>query len=217
MTEASRFSDLLIETLAGICRLSEPQIGLLYSHYQLLVRWNKVLNLTAIRDLDEAVVRHYSESLFLGTHLPGGSLSVADLGSGGGFPGIPIAVLRPECRITLIESHQRKAVFLKECTRDYRNVLVIPKRAEDVRESFDWLVSRAVRWADVLTWAPRLSGRIGLLLSAKDAAKLLKNKAIASAKAHPLPWDNSKVLVIGECVSRGTWVVDCDVKHDSIV
>src|SRR5262245_14894845 len=110
-----------------------------------MLRWNKTVNLTRIVDMEEAIDRHYAESLLLGAKLPLGSLRIADLGSGAGLPGIPSAVLRPECAITLIESHRRKAVFLKEATRRLANVSVIAKRGEEVAESFDWVVCRAVR------------------------------------------------------------------------
>jgi 16S rRNA (guanine527-N7)-methyltransferase len=82
----------------------------LRAHFELLQRWNKSLNLTRI----DSVERNYGESLFLGRHLPPGPLRICDIGSGAGFPGFPVAVLRPDCEITLIEAHQRKAVFLKE-------------------------------------------------------------------------------------------------------
>ena len=111
----------------------------------MLVRWNKVLNLTSIRTLEEAIERHYGESVFLAAHLPAGVLSIADVGSGAGFPGIPIAVVRPDCRVTLIEAHRRKAVFLREAARDLPNVTVIADRAESVHQSFDIAVSRAVK------------------------------------------------------------------------
>src|ERR1700682_5683540 len=111
-----------------------------------MLRWNKTINLTRIERVEEAVDRHYAESLFLGSNLPPGRLSIADVGSGAGFPGVPIAILRPELSVFLIESHQRKAVFLKEATRGLPNVSVSSKRAEDLRQTFDWVVSRAVSW-----------------------------------------------------------------------
>lgn len=130
--------------------LSPSQKASLEAHYDLMLRWNPKLNLTRIEKLEEAVERHYAESLYLGSKLPPGPLRIADVGSGAGFPGVPIAILRPECSVTLIESHQRKAVFLREATRDLRNVRVLAVRAESVAERFDWIVSRAVSPEDVL-------------------------------------------------------------------
>ena len=104
---------------------SEEQLGLLEQHYQLLARWNKRLNLTRITELEEAVRFHYCESLFVGRFLPPGPLKVADLGSGAGFPGIPLAVIRPDVEFVLIESDLRKAVFLREAARNLKNVKVL--------------------------------------------------------------------------------------------
>lgn len=135
---------------AELAPLSSIQIKQLEKHYELLTRWNEVLNLTSLLDPKEIIERHYGESLFLGRHLPPGPLRIADVGSGGGFPGIPVAILRPDCSVTLIESHQRKSVFLREASREINNIRVIAKRAEDVSERFDWVISRAVKLPHVL-------------------------------------------------------------------
>jgi 16S rRNA (guanine527-N7)-methyltransferase len=157
------FADLLRQRLAGVCELSPGQVEALEAHYQLLLRWNRTLNLTSIRRMEEAVERHYCESLFLGAHLPPGCLRIADIGSGAGFPGWPVAVLRPECSVTLIESHQRKAVFLREASRNLLNVRVLARRAEDVNERFDWAISRAVSYEDLASFLKNLAASVDLL------------------------------------------------------
>jgi 16S rRNA (guanine527-N7)-methyltransferase len=134
-------------------------------HYELLCRWNKVLNLTRIEQRDEAIERHYGESLFLAEHLTPGT--VADVGSGAGFPGFVVAVARPDCQVTLIESHQRKGVFLREASRDIPNLRILTKRAEDVHEHFDWLVSRAVSYSD-LSKVVGMADKIALLSGAEE-------------------------------------------------
>ena len=141
--------------------LTSNQRDALEAHYTLMMRWNTRLNLTRIVSLEEVVQNHYAESLFLSSKLPAGPLRIADVGSGPGFPGIPIAIARPECSVTLIESHRRKAVFLREATRDLSNVRVLAVRAETVSEQFDWIVSRAVNPKDVLML--NLSPNIALL------------------------------------------------------
>ena len=151
-------------------QLSSEQRARLEAHYNLMLRWNAKLNLTRIENRDDAVSLHYFESLFVGSKLPPGPLRIADVGSGAGFPGIPIAILRPECSVTLIESHQRKAVFLREATRDLPNVTVFPGRAEAIRGSFDWVVSRAVNLDDVLKL--KISSHTALLVGPEDAARL---------------------------------------------
>jgi 16S rRNA (guanine527-N7)-methyltransferase len=203
-TEAAQFEALLRSNLRGVCQLSAEQLELLHSHYQLLTRWNQVLNLSSIRTLEAAVVRHYCESLFLAANLPADVHLVADVGSGGGFPGIPIAALRPACEVILIESHQRKAVFLKEATRGYANVRVVAKRAEVVQERFEWLVSRAVTWEQVIGLTPGLASHLALLVGTEDASNILKTQGMSWNTAIALPWGERRSLVIGCRVSRGT-------------
>jgi 16S rRNA (guanine527-N7)-methyltransferase len=187
------FADLLSSRLASFRKLSDEQADQLRRHYDLLVRWNKVLNLTAIRTLEEAVERHYCESIFAAAHLPQGRLSIADLGSGAGFPGIAIAVVRPECSVTLIESHQRKAVFLREAARELANIRVIGKRAEDVSERFDWVVSRAVRYPDIAEDLKKLAGSVELLTGAVRPSDLPGFDWQAPVR---LPWGENRLLWI---------------------
>lgn len=162
------FGDLLLARAAALTPLSPDQIVSLARHYELMLRWNKVLNLTRITEAAEAIERHYIESLFLGIHLPLGALCIADVGAGGGFPGIPLAVLRPDCDVTLIECHQRKAVFLREATRELSNVRVTSRRAEELEGRFDWVTSRAVSYEDLREPLRRLADR-ALLLGGQEA------------------------------------------------
>ena len=177
------FAELLIRHLGGRLTINEEQISALDRHYQLLVKWNRVLNLTSIRNTEEAVIRHYCECLFFASLLPD-SGRVLDLGSGAGFPGVPVAILHPEMRVTLLESHQRKAVFLKEATRDLKNVDVVPKRAEDTSSTWDLVVSRAVDPQEVLRQAPRLASRIGMLVGGADS--------LLFEKRTKLPWGDDR-------------------------
>lgn len=162
------FAELLRQQVAGIVDLSASQITALEAHFNLMVRWNKTLNLTKVTDLAEAVGRHYMESLFLGAHLPAQSLKIADIGSGAGFPGFPVAVLRQDCEVTLIESHQRKAVFLKEASRGVSNVRVLAKRAEEVEGVCDWVVSRAVSYEDLSEAVRALAPNVALLTGVEE-------------------------------------------------
>src|SRR6185437_15700702 len=99
------------------------------------------------------------ECLFLGMSLPKGPLHIVDIGSGPGFPGIPTAVIRPDCVVHLVESHRRKAVFLREASRELSNVQVVNSSADVVVPVYDWAVSRAVRPRDVasLGLAPNIA------------------------------------------------------------
>jgi 16S rRNA (guanine527-N7)-methyltransferase len=206
MSKEDEFSRILADRLSPFGRLTPAQNSELWRHYELLLHWNRALNLTSVAGLAEVVVRHYCESLFLGIQLPGEGVSVLDVGSGAGFPGIPMAILRPDCRFTLAESHQRKAVFLREATRHFPNVAVAPCRAEDVHEAFDWIVSRAVRWPAVLDLAGSkhnsfaAAGKgltLGLLVGHQDAGDVLRERAFDWQPPIPLPWGKRRVLVIG--------------------
>lgn len=182
------FRELLFTEFRPYAELSEQQLDLLEQHYELLIRWNQTLNLTRIQEIHDVVLFHYCESLFLGLHLPSGARCIADLGSGAGFPGIPVAVLKPELQISLIESNQRKAVFLREASRPLPNIRVLAVRAETCKERFDCVISRAVSLKTVL--AAGLAPSWALLTSATDAPQ-------GSEIIH-VPWGENRV------VSRGT-------------
>ena len=177
------FKSLLTSEFAPIKSLTETQLSLLEQHYQILCSWNKRMNLTRIRSVRDAIQFHYCESLFLAEWLPKRSLRIADVGSGAGFPGIPIAVLRSDCNVALIESHQRKAAFLREAARQLPNVNVVPRRAEECAGGYDWMVSRAVNVEQLreLTLAPSLA----ILIGAEDADRFRIIK---------VPWGERRVL-----------------------
>ena len=156
-----------------------------------------MLNLSSIRDFRAAVLRHYCESLFLAAHLPKEPVGIIDVGSGAGFPGIPLAVLRPDCHVWLIESHQRKAVFLKEASRSLPNVEVLPGRAEELDGIFDWLISRAVAWKDLRPVALKNAKGVALLMAAAEVANVLKTCALIWKPPIPLPWAPRSVLLMG--------------------
>jgi 16S rRNA G527 N7-methylase RsmG len=184
------FRELLLRRVSSFCQLSAIQLDQLQQHYEVMLRWNKSINLTRIEEVEDAVDRHYAESLFVGSILPPGRLAIADVGAGAGFPGIPIGILRPDVKVCLIESHQRKAVFLKEVTRALPNLSVKGKRAQDVSERFDWVVSRAVSWRDIqgLDLAPKLA-----LIGADAPGEVIQ-----------LPWAHERKVVV---VSRETETV----------
>ncbi len=189
------FRDLLRSEYEPWGALSELQLDQLELHYHLLESWNRRLNLTRIQDPMEVVHFHYCESLFVSSVLPSGPLTVADLGSGAGFPGIPLAIVRPDVEIVLIESDQRKAVFLREATRDIRNARVLAVRYQECELQFDWVVSRAVVLGAL--WAG-LAPSFALLLSASSAP--------VGTEVIKLPWGQDRVLAVsrGTHVSRGT-------------
>ncbi len=151
-------------------------------YIDILVRWNARMNLTAVRDEDEIVTRHFGESFFAARHLfPGRSSgerqTVADLGSGAGFPGIPIKLWAPEISMTLIESNHKKATFLREVVRalTLTDIDIQNARGEDLGRTFDLITLRAVEhFARILPVASRLTsagGRLALLIGSSQVAE----------------------------------------------
>ena len=185
------FRDLLLQVCADHIQPSPVQLDALEHHCQLLVRWNQTLNLTRVESLEEIVRLHFFESLFLASLLPSGPLRLADLGSGAGFPGVPVAALRPESGVLLIESHQRKAVFLREAARVLSNATIFAGRAEDLRQHFDWIVSRAVNPSLVLSISARFAPRVALLSSLKELERLPKPEHV-----QPVPGTANRVVAV---------------------
>jgi len=142
-----------------------PQLS---AYLDLLLKWNARTNLTAIREPEEIVRRHFGESLFAAAHLEPCE-TLLDLGSGAGFPGLPIALLRPEIRVTLAESQGKKAAFLREAARTLGlSVEVWGNRAEALppERRFDTVALRAVdNMAAALTAAEQRATRQLLLLT----------------------------------------------------
>lgn len=200
MTESQRFSAILHDKLSGFLNLEPAQIEKLWGHYELLRLWNERLNLTSVIELEQAAVRHYAESLFLASLVPPAAHRVADVGSGAGFPGFPLAVALPAAEVLLIESDQRKAAFLREASDLSRNILVRCLRAEALKERLDAVVGRAVRPTEILDTAHRNADWFGILLSRRDADQLAPG---LSAEVKPLPWDEESAALIG-LVPRGT-------------
>jgi len=165
----------------GSAVVTAVQLQNISTYIDILLRWNARINLTAIRDEEEIVTRHFGESLFAARHLfplcssvPSvvKGCEVADVGSGAGFPGIPIKLWAPEISLTLIESNQKKATFLKEVTRalTLTNVNIRMARAESLAgASFAVVTLRAVeRFESILPVAANLvarGGRLALLIS----------------------------------------------------
>lgn len=126
--------------------LSAPAIDTLESHLDLVVKWNAVHNLTAIRDKAKMLTHHVLDSLAVARYLPPNA-RVLDVGSGAGFPGIPLAIARPDLAVTVLDSNQKKGAFLQQVitTLQLRNVTAVARRVEQLpaSEGFDVVIARA--------------------------------------------------------------------------
>ncbi len=148
--------------------LDAPAVERLLDYVDLLARWNHTYNLTAVRDPAEMVTKHVLDSLAVAPHVSGKTL--ADLGSGAGLPGIPLAIAAPERAILLVDSNGKKARFLREAVRRLAlaRVDVAESRVENVKGSFDAIVARAyASLADMLAAGGHLPAPGGAWLAMK--------------------------------------------------
>ncbi len=128
---------------------TEARISTFMAFLTELKKWNRTYNLTAITSDKEIITKHFLDSLLYLKLIPVGPLNIADAGSGAGFPGIPINMIRTETRISLIESSRKKAAFLRHIIRNLKltNICVIEGRLEDLckknKMDYDVIVSRA--------------------------------------------------------------------------
>jgi 16S rRNA (guanine527-N7)-methyltransferase len=205
--------------------LSLTELNHISTYIDILLRWNSRINLTAIRDPEEIVTRHFGESLFVARQLfPTGADAgtatlgrseqspappVADIGSGAGFPGVPIKLWAPNIALTLIESNHKKATFLREVARFLilTDVNILNVRAEEVAQRFDLVTLRAVeRFAETLPDAARLlapAARLALLITApqiKTARSILQN--VSWDAPLPIPGSKSRILLVGRAEPR---------------
>lgn len=174
-------------------RVAPAEARNLAAFVELLLHWNRVHNLTGIRDRDELLDRHLVESLALEGLIEGET--VADIGSGGGLPGIPLAIVRPGVRFTLIESRRKRASFLRHAaaTLALGNVEVAHSRAEELGfRQFATVLARAVapprELLEIATPLVAPGGRLVLLTGAEKAreiAALAEGFAVLPSAAGP--------------------------------
>jgi 16S rRNA (guanine527-N7)-methyltransferase len=208
----------LAKAREGSAALSAAQLQDISTYIDILLRWNARINLTAVRDPEAIVTRHFGESLFAARHLVPESSSVpsvspvveafeslADVGSGAGFPGLPIKLWAPQLSLTLIESNHKKAAFLREVTRALRltDVNIQNQRAENLSgTTFQVVTLRAVeRFERVLPTAAALvapAGRLALLIGASQRGSAQESlPQFLWSEPVPLPHSSARVLLIG--------------------
>jgi 16S rRNA (guanine527-N7)-methyltransferase len=192
--------------------LSPRTLEQLQRYLDLLLRWNARIALTAVRDPGQIVTRHFGESLFAAQVLfdesPTAPVTLADLGSGAGFPGIPMKLFAPEVNLTLIESHNKKAVFLREVVRTLSldNVEVFCGRAEQWGKTADVVTLRAVEhFQQTLPIAASLaapSGNLCLLIGSAQIEPARHALAAGWKWRQPkhVPGSASRVVLIADRV-----------------
>jgi 16S rRNA (guanine527-N7)-methyltransferase len=184
--------------------LDDPLLASIQVHLDLLIRWNQHMNLTALRSPEEMVSRHFGESLYAARQLfPRDSQQdVFDLGSGAGFPGLPMKYWAPQLQLTLIEGHGKKATFLREVGRALHlpscNVLSV--RAESVSQRSSLVTMRAVEKFDqALIAASKLltpGGRLAILIGEAQRERALALLPPGESQIHHLPSSEQRTLLI---------------------
>jgi len=177
------------------------------AYLALLQKWNAKTNLTAIRDEESILSRHFLESILCAAAIPAGVHTLLDFGSGAGFPGIPIALMRPEIAVTLAESQNKKAAFLREAVRTLRlNTKVHSARAEQLTQKFDCVTLRAVdNMAAAIPAAIALIAPDGWLavLTTRSEATAVEQIANRAAGFHwqpeiPLQTGTERILLLAQ-------------------
>lgn len=156
--EYKEFKMILCEKLQEInIILSEMQVEQFFKYMNLLLEWNEKINLTAITDENEIILKHFVDSLTICKYLENKN-SLIDVGTGAGFPGIPVKIVRPDLKIVLLDSLNKRVKFLNDVIEklDLKDIVALHGRAEEVarkqeyREQFDIATSRAVANLSVL-------------------------------------------------------------------
>lgn len=203
----SRMDQTRIAALLEPMVVAEEYLERIWTYLELLLKWNARMNLTAVRDPEEIVRRHFGESLFAGVELfpdPQAGGTLADVGSGAGFPGLPIAIVRPNVTVTLIEAHGKKATFLKEVVRStgLQNVRVAQVRAHEYDGRAEVVTIRAVEeFASILRFSARIVGEGGALACLVGSPQIIEGEGVigdfwVTERAVNFPGSTQRVLWI---------------------
>ena len=207
-SEAQPISSGAIQRAAGEFQFSldNEQVRQIQQYTKLLLTWNEKINLTAIREPLEILYRHFCESMYGARFLPVENCRLADVGSGGGFPGIPLKIMRPDLQVFLIESNLKKATFLAEVLRDLHltDIRVLVNRYEELGEEvapLDFVCSRALGdFVQFLGWAasPQVGARHALLwLGGRDIDDVRSVSGWEWEERKPMPKSIQRYLLLG--------------------
>lgn len=183
--EKERFNEIMREkTRFQEFSFRVEQIEQFFEYMNLLIEWNKKMNLTAITDPEEIILKHFIDSITILKDIPDNS-KLVDVGTGAGFPGIPLSIMNPTLKITLVDSLNKRLIFLEEVVKKLKleNVEIIHARAEEFgqnkkyREKFDVATSRAVAnlatLSEYLIPLVKLNGKV-ISMKASDAREEIK-------------------------------------------
>jgi 16S rRNA (guanine527-N7)-methyltransferase len=208
ITKPSSLSELTVRTALsefGVA-VSDKQVIQIQQYMKILLAWNEKVNLTAIRDPLDILYRHFCESMYAGVNVPMEKGRLADVGSGGGFPGLPLKILHPDLQVFLIESNLKKATFLAEVIRELglEDARVLVSRYEELGEEvapLDFVCSRAVgEVGALLEWAvsKQVAARqVILWIVSRDLDQLRRIRTWDWREPILLPHSMRRLLLIG--------------------
>lgn len=204
--------------------LSDTQIEMFYTYYEKLIYWNEHVNLTAITEMNEVITKHFVDSLTIikaVSDIEDKDWSVIDVGTGAGFPGIPLKIAFPNLKITLLDSLNKRINFLNEVieTLGLKDITAVHGRAEDFgrnvsRETFDLCVSRAVANLSTLSeycmplvkvggyFIPYKSGKLAEEMENGKGAVQKLGGEIADIVSFQLPNSDERNLVVIKKISK---------------
>jgi 16S rRNA (guanine527-N7)-methyltransferase len=191
-------------------RLPDHQLAAIAKYMELLKKWNQTIALTSIEDDTEIVARHFGESLFAASLVPMERGRLADVGSGAGFPGLPLKIVLPELRITLVEPNIKKCAFLREvqAALGFSGVEIVRSRYEDFSatpSSLDFLCTRALGgYGRLLKWSKGIlkpEGCAILWMGMEDSSLLTKTRGWTWNLPASIPESHRRVVLIGRPTS----------------
>src|SRR5712692_6752986 len=184
----------------------DDQVLHIQQYIRILLAWNEKINRTPIRDPLEILYRHFCESMVAAEIIPERGGRLADVGSGGGFPGLPLKIIRPDLRVFLVESNLKKATFLAEVVRELglNDTQVLVRRYEELHEEIaplDYVCSRALgEFPSFLEWAgSKQTGarQVILWIGARDLPEIHKVDAWVWQEPIPVPHSLRRLLLVG--------------------
>lgn len=187
-------------------KVNAEQVLKIQQYMKILLTWNEKLNLTAIRDPLDVLYRHFCESMYAGVSVPLEKGRLADVGSGAGFPGLPLKIFCPDLQVFLIECNVKKATFLAEVIRELglTDTRVLVNRYEELSEEvapLDYVCSRAVgEFGPFLEWAgsKRVAAKqVILWIGARDLEEIRRNKAWEWREPIQVPHSLRRLLLVG--------------------
>jgi 16S rRNA (guanine527-N7)-methyltransferase len=207
--DTARIAELIAPYAGEASAPSLAQLVNISTYINLLLKWNARTNLTAVRQEEEMVTRHFGESWFAARHLLAHSSAstVIDVGSGAGFPGLVLKLFAPALHLSLVESQNKKATFLKECVRTLQlsQVGVLNARAEQLELRASLVTLRAVeRFESIVPTAARLvepGGRMALLIGSGQLEQA--ESVVAGRWETPVAIPGASARVLAVCEPGG--------------